>query len=31
MTDDMTCKKCDHVHKNEDGTCKCGCEVGKTP
>lgn len=20
------CEHCGHVHKNEDGTCACGCQ-----
>lgn len=25
----MKCEKCQHVHEQEDGTCKCGCTEGK--
>lgn len=25
--DKKECSSCGHVHKEEDGTCKCGCEV----
>jgi len=29
MSDEMKCEACGHVHTNEDGTCSCGCQVGK--
>ena len=24
-----TCKACGHEHKEEDGTCSCGCTANK--
>jgi len=28
--DEKTCATCNHVHKNADGSCECGCKVGVT-
>lgn len=26
-TETMVCTTCHHAHMEDDGTCKCGCEV----